>query len=101
MARARRNIFKTLAMLSCCFIFCWTWNAIYFLLFHLGCPCVDLTSTFYVFTVVLVHCNCCINPFVYLIKYEQFQAEARRFLRLPEKRVHADGEGSTGTTANS
>ena len=72
MARARKNVIKTLAIVSACFIFCWTWNQIYYLMFNLGYP-ADFTSNFYHFTVVMVFFNCCINPFILMAKYEQFQ----------------------------
>ncbi|KAK2154721.1 hypothetical protein LSH36_259g01016 [Paralvinella palmiformis] len=73
MARARKNILKTLAMVAFSFVFCWTWNQIYYLMFNLGLMTGDFTSVFYNFTVVMVFLNCCINPFIYIAKYEQFQ----------------------------
>ena len=79
MARARSNIIKTLLMVAFSFIFCWTWNQIFYLMFNLGYPS-DFTSNFYHFTVVMVFCNCCINPFIYMAKYEQFQQGAKRLL---------------------
>ena len=36
MARARRNVIKTLAIVSFCFILCWTWNQMYFFVFNLA-----------------------------------------------------------------
>lgn len=78
MARARKNIFKTLALVSVSFILCWIWNQVYFLLFNLGYKLIDFQSNFYHFTVVAVFCNCCINPFIYMIKYEQFQRGLRK-----------------------
>jgi hypothetical protein len=44
MARARKNILKTLAMVALNFIFCWTWNQVYFLMFNLGVQNVDLPA---------------------------------------------------------
>ena len=77
MARARKNILKTLAMVAFTFVFCWSWNQVYFLMFNLGLS-IDLTSIFYNFTVVMVFMNCCINPFIYITKYEQFQKTMKR-----------------------
>ncbi|KAK2142138.1 hypothetical protein LSH36_993g00020 [Paralvinella palmiformis] len=73
MARARRNILKTLAIVALTFVFCWTWNQVYFLMFNLGAKVMEFTSVFYNFTVVMVFTNCCLNPFIYIAKYEQFQ----------------------------
>jgi len=71
MARARSNVVKTLATVAFFFIFCWTWNQTYYLMFHLDYPLIDFTSAFYNFTVIMVFLNCCVNPVIYSIKYEQ------------------------------
>jgi len=36
MARARSNVVKTLATVAFFFIFCWTWNQTYYLMFYNG-----------------------------------------------------------------
>ena len=46
-------------------------------MFNVGYP-ADFTSDFYHFSVILCYVNCCINPFIYAIKYEQFQQAAKR-----------------------
>ena len=79
MAGARKNILKTLAMVACAFVLCWVWNQVYFLLFNLGLD-IDFTSPFYNFTVVMVLINCCINPFIYVTKYKQFQHRVKHLL---------------------
>jgi len=71
MARARSNVIKTLATVAFFFIFCWTWNQTYYLMFYLGYQHVDFTSAFYNFTVIMVFLNCCVNPVIYSIRYEQ------------------------------
>ena len=96
MARARRNVIKTLALVAFFFIFCWTWNQIYYLMFNLGYP-ADFTSTFYHFTVVMVFCNCCINPFIYVIKYEQFKKGLKRLFCPGVARVGDTGDSSVTT----
>jgi len=70
MARARSNVIKTLATVAFFFIFCWTWNQTYYLMFYLDYPLIDFTSAFYNFTVIMVFLNCCVNPIIYSIKYE-------------------------------
>ena len=73
MGNARKNILKTLSIVAFFFAFCWSWNQTYFLMFNLGSELVDFTSPFYNFTVVMVYLNCCLNPFIYIAKYEEFQ----------------------------
>jgi len=65
-------------MICCGFIVCWTPNEILILLSFLGGYNLDFTSWYYHLTVVLVFINSCINPFIYAIKYHEFQQAARR-----------------------
>lgn len=44
---------------------------IHYLMFYLDYPYIDFTSAFYNFTVIMVFLNCCVNPVIYSIKYEQ------------------------------
>ena len=72
MARARSNVFKTMALVSFMFVLCWTMSQMYWFLFNLG---VDVTtdSDFYNSTVALIFINCCTSPIIYIVKYESFQ----------------------------
>lgn len=72
MIRARKNVIKTLALVNTCFLFCWSWNQIYYTMYNCGFN-ADFNSTFYHFTVIMVFFNCCLNPIAYAVKYEQFQ----------------------------
>ena len=36
MSKARRNVIKTLFIVCLCFIACWTWNQVFFLLYNTG-----------------------------------------------------------------
>ena len=60
-----------LATVSLFFFFCWVWNQTYYLMYYLGYQHVDFTSGFYNFTVIMVFLNCCVNPVIYSIRYEQ------------------------------
>ncbi len=40
------------------------------------------SSYFYHFTVMMVFLNCCVNPVIYFVKYQEFQQAARRVLGL-------------------
>jgi len=68
---ARANVIKTLATVSLFFVFCWAWNQTYYLMYYLGYQHVDFTSAFYNFTVIMVFLNCCVNPVIYSIRYDQ------------------------------
>ena len=81
MDRARKNTLKTLIMVVCSFILCWSWNQIYFLIFNLGVGNIDFSGIFYSFTVVMIYLNCCLNPFIYVAKYEEFQKATWRLFR--------------------
>lgn len=70
--KGRRNTIKTLFTVAVCFALCWTWNQITFYRQNLGYD-IDLTSNSYHITVILVYMNCCVNPFIYAIQYQQFQ----------------------------
>ena len=75
--KARRNTIKTLALVSLCFVLCWICNQVYFTMMNLGYP-PDLSSGFYHFTVVAVFTNSCLNPFIYMLQFEQFQDAAKK-----------------------
>ena len=78
MLKAKRNVVKTLVLVALCFVFCWSWNQVYYLMFNLGQD-LSFNTPFYHFTVLAVFVNCSLNPIVYAIKYEQFQ---RRVVEL-------------------
>ncbi len=96
-SKAHRNTIKTLALVSCCFGICWIWNQMYFMLMNLGIP-EDFTSNFYHFTVIAIFINCCINPIIYSLKYDQFKKEARRLL-FKKATSLSDQSSSTATTS--
>src|SRR6218665_93548 len=84
MARARGNVIKTLALVGVLYCICWTLNTSYLLLNIFGYPYANLDGDFYSFTVYMVFLNCCVNPVIYILKYNQFQAAIRHLLkRIP------------------
>lgn len=76
---ARRNTIKTLLVVGLCFIICWSNNQIYYLMYNLGYD-VDWNGFYYQFTMLMVFMNCIINPFIYLIKYEDYQKALKKFI---------------------
>ena len=75
---ARRNTIKTLLIVGLCFIICWSNNQVYYLMYNLGYD-VDWNGIYYQFTMLMVFMNCVINPFIYLLKYEDYQKAIKRF----------------------
>ena len=76
MARARSNVFKTMALVSLFFVLCWTMSQMYWFLFNLGVS-VNSDSDFYNFTVAMIFINCCTTPIIYIVKYESFRKGIR------------------------
>ena len=79
MEQIQLNTIKTLVLVGICYMMCWSCNVVYYLMFVLGYP-VDFTSDFYHFSVAVVFTNCCLNPFIYALKYKQFQTEAKSLI---------------------
>ncbi|ELU06679.1 hypothetical protein CAPTEDRAFT_74551, partial [Capitella teleta] len=71
------HVIKVLLILTTCFLVCWTPNAVYYFLQLTG-HVPNLRSPVYKFSVLAVNFNCCCNPFVYLIKYKDFQRAVRK-----------------------
>jgi len=83
--RIRRNTIVTQVLVSLCFLVTWSWNSIFFFYHNLGYS-VDFESDFYHFSVAAIFSNCCLNPIIYALKYEQFQTRAKEiFHLLPNK----------------
>ena len=81
---ARTNTLKTFLLVGLCFIICWSNNQIYFLMYNLGYE-INWNGTYYLFTVLMVFVNCTVNPFIYLIKYRDYQAALKRLLGCRKK----------------
>ena len=76
---ARRNTIKTLLIVGFCFIICWSQNQVRYLMHNCGYE-LDFNSTYHQFTVLMVFMNCTVNPFIYLIKYRDYQEALKTFL---------------------
>ena len=75
---ARNNTIKTVLLVGICFIICWVNDEVYYLMFNLGYE-VDWNGTYFKFCVTMIYINCTVNPFVYLIKYQDYQKALRDF----------------------
>ena len=75
---ARNNTIKTVLLVGICFIACWVNDEVYYLMSNLGYE-VDWNGTYFKFCVTMIYLNCTVNPFVYLIKYQDYQKALRDF----------------------
>ena len=75
---ARQNTIKTFLLVGLCFIICWIQNQVYYLMYNLGYD-IDWNSTYYKYTILIIFLNCTVNPFIYLIKYKDYQKALKNF----------------------
>ena len=76
-AKIRKNILKTLALVSICYIICLGPNQMYFFLLNFYDWSYG-TTIFYDFSVYMVFINCVVNPFCYGAQYKEFRGQARK-----------------------
>ena len=69
---ARSNLIKTLFIVAFFFVLCFLGIEVYYLLYGLGFE-VELYGWLYNFTVGMFFLNCTVNPFIYLVNYNDFQ----------------------------
>ena len=50
----------------------------------------DWNSTYFHFTVLMVFLNCTVNPFIYLIKYRDYQTALRKLFGYERKKPEED-----------
>ncbi|XP_006814813.1 galanin receptor 2b-like [Saccoglossus kowalevskii] len=98
MGRARKNVTKTMLIVSVTFIICWSPMSISFFVYNLGGP-LDYDAFYYWIMVVMVFFNMCINPFIYAIKYKQFRDGVRTVFRCNKNKVWNIEESTQSTTA--
>lgn len=88
---ARTNTIKTFLLVGICFIICWMGNQIYFFMHNLGYY-VDFNSPFYKFTVLMVFVNSTVNPFIYLIKYKDYQQALRELFKCKKQKEKEESD---------
>ena len=77
--KAKRNVIKTLAIVTACYFICWMPNKLYVILYMMG-----QITTFghgYQTTVILMFINICINPIIYIAKYDAFKTGVAMLFR--------------------
>ena len=92
-SRAQKNSLKTAAIVSICFVLCWTCDQVYFLMYFLQ---QDETYDVSLFSYLLlpVVANSCLNPFIYALQYESFQTAFRKLC------CRYSGQEQTSSTSN-
>ena len=99
---ARKNTIKTFLLVGLCFVICWSNNQVYYLMYNLGYN-VDWNGIYFQFTVLMVFLNCTVNPFIYLIKYQDYQSALKKLFACGKKKHGEDSEikRSIATLSNS
>ena len=93
---ARTNTIKTLLTVALCVVICWSSSQIYYLMFNIGYE-ADFNSVYFNIMVIMVFTNCTVNPFIYLIKYKDYQQALRHWLC----RKKSDSQKCSIATVNS
>jgi hypothetical protein len=76
---AKRNVLKTLFTVFGCFVLCASCNEFFFFVYFIGVS-VDFSGVFYHFTVFAIFSNCCLNPLIYALKYNDFRSGFKLFM---------------------
>ena len=87
---ARKNTLKTFFMISFCFVVCWSLQQGFYFMYNIGYD-VDFDGTFYQVSILMAFINCTINPFVYLIKYKDYQQALKHSLNCMKQTSNNEG----------
>ena len=94
--KAQRNALKIAVMVSICFVGCWTFDQISFMMYLInGAKAYDVT--FFSYTLTLVVANSCINPFIYALQYDAFRCALRKLIC---KKDDQEPKSSSSATSN-
>ena len=96
--KLKRNILKTLAVVSLCFIICLGPNQVYYFLINVGLPLnKPFNNPFFDFSVYMMVLNCIINPFIYSAQYSEFKKQVTKLLY---RNIQSARSRSVGTSNN-
>ena len=96
--KAEVNLYQTCLCLMLLFVICWTNNTIAVALFLSG-VLPDYSGTYYHTSVVFIILNACVNPYVYAIRYKEFQDQAKKLLGFGSKNEHPTPSAVTASTS--
>ena len=82
---ARTNTIKTFLWVGLFLIICWSNDQISYLMYNLGYD-IDFNSTHWKFSTLMAFVNCTVNPFIYLIKYRDYQEALRELFGCQKKK---------------
>ena len=77
--KAEKNVIKTLTIITVCFFICWIPNKIHISLILAGVT--KYVGDIFQVTTIFVFGNCCINPLIYIAKYDAFKTGLRALFR--------------------
>ena len=97
MSRAHKNLLKTLLIVTACFVGLWITNQLYWFLYNTGLPLYFSLDASRI-SVVMVYMNCCINPFIYIFKFEEFQRAMRSLFGWKAAAEYPKSETGTHST---
>ena len=97
---ARKNTIKTFALVAVCFIICLSNAHIYYFMYNLGYD-LDYNGTYYQFTVLMVFLNCTVNPFIYLIKYKDYQMALKKLIGCVKQKEGEDSDTKRNSNSTS
>ena len=78
---AQMNLLQTCVILVVMFVLCWINHAIRFILIN-GNYFLHLRTTYYPSTLFFIILNSCLNPFVYCVRYKEFQNQVRQLFHI-------------------
>src|SRR6218665_2029684 len=90
-SRARKNILKTLLIVVVCLALSGSFKQVLVLLNGLGVYAVDFGGTMYKVSLSLQFSNCCVNPFIYMFQYKEFQRGVVVIFRLRQSGASTRG----------
>ena len=81
---ARTNTIKTFLWVTLFFVICWSGNQVFYLMANLGYS-LNFNGLVAKVTTVVAFCNCTVNPFIYVIKYKDYQTALRELFKCKTK----------------
>ena len=97
---ARTNTIKSFLLVSIFFIICWTNDEVYYLMYNLGYE-ANWNGTYYNFCLIMVFLNSTVNPFIYLLKYQDYKTALKYLFGYKAKRKSEDNQSRTSSAATS
>jgi len=94
-SRARKNILKTLLTVVVCLALSGVPKQVLSLINGLGVYAIDFGGAVYKVSLSLQFSNCCINPFIYMFQYKEFQRGVVVLFRLQRRSSATSSRGLT------